>query len=250
MRSRTLTLTALALVAGLSLTACQSDDGGEADGGGKAASTVSDGGTAASAQGPDGSSGAAGSGASGSGASGSGTAASGTAASGGKGGAATASGSAGTSGSSGSSGSKVAACRTAGLKISAADATIGDEDPATVAVTFQNAGSAPCSLNAYAGVDLSTNAGALSAERGHKESVPDAPVVLKPGEKTYFGIWYPVNKTGGSGVRVTGLTVTPPDETKSVRLSWPGQPSLPVSDGDQGQGVEVGPMGSVGQGEG
>ena len=28
---------------------------------------------------------------------------------------------------------------------------------------------------------------------------------------------------GGSGVRITGLVVTPPNETKSVTLDWPGR---------------------------
>ncbi|MET9661087.1 DUF4232 domain-containing protein, partial [Streptomyces sp. NPDC006510] len=57
----------------------------------------------------------------------------------------------------------------------------------------------------------------------------------------------PINTSGGSGVRVTGLVVTPPDETKSVTLDWPGADSLPVTDG-AGSQVKVGPMGSAGQG--
>lgn len=62
-----------------------------------------------------------------------------------------------------------------------------------------------------------------------------------------FGITYPINDSGGSGVRITGLVVTPPDETKSVTLDWPGGSSLPVTDGS-GTPVRVGPLGSAGQG--
>ena len=44
-----------------------------------------------------------------------------------------------------------------------------------------------------------------------------------------------------------GLVVTPPDETKSVSLQWPGAATLPVTEGG-GSPVRVGPIGSAGQG--
>ncbi|WP_433341332.1 DUF4232 domain-containing protein [Streptomyces sp. CA-253872] len=222
-------LAALAVVAGLSLTACQSDDGGdEAAGTGKGSAS-------SQTAGDSGSSGdsevTASAGASVSGASG-GPSSEGD----GKGGAQGADGG-------------VAACRTDGLKVTAANTTIDGDDRATVAVTLKNAGGTSCALGgAYAGVDLKTNAGALSATRANKESIPDLPVVLKAGESTSFGVWYPFNKTGGSGVRVTGLVVTPPNETKPVTLAWPGEASLPVTEDGGGAGVEVGPLGSEGQG--
>ncbi|MDT0416936.1 DUF4232 domain-containing protein [Streptomyces sp. DSM 41982] len=239
MHSRKLALATLAVLTGLTLTACQSDDGGD-DKAAPAGNTAADSSASADEQGSAEPSASTGSGDSSS-----------SAGSGSSSGSSGSSDSAGSSGSSGGGASaKTGKCLTSNLKISASDATIGDDDPATVAITFENTGSASCSLNAYAGADLSTNAGSLSAERGIKASVPDHPVVLKPGEKTYAPVLYPVNKTGGSGVRITGLTVTPPDETHSVKLSWPGQPSLPVSDSDKGQAVVIGPMGSIGQGEG
>lgn len=40
--------------------------------------------------------------------------------------------------------------------------------------------------------------------------------------------------------------MTPPDETKSFTLEWPGSPTLPASDGS-GSPVKVGPIGSAGQ---
>lgn len=139
---------------------------------------------------------------------------------------------------------KVEKCRTSGLEITAADATIGGDNDNTVAVELKNTGATGCALSGFAGVDLKTSAGSLSAKR---TSEPVVPTILKSGETTAFGIHYPANKSGGSGVRVTGLVVTPPNETKSVTLAWPGSPTLPVTDGS-GSPVTVGPIGSAGQG--
>ncbi|MEU0754926.1 DUF4232 domain-containing protein [Streptomyces albogriseolus] len=139
---------------------------------------------------------------------------------------------------------KTATCRTDELDVTATDATIDGDTDGTVAVTFTNGGGRDCALSGYAGVDLKTSAGSLSAERTGEESPS---VVLKDGEKVSFAVVYPVNDSGGSGVRITGLDVTPPDETKSVTLDWPGAGSLPVTDGS-GTPVKVGPIGSAGQG--
>ncbi|CAM5386034.1 hypothetical protein STENM327S_00388 [Streptomyces tendae] len=109
---------------------------------------------------------------------------------------------------------------------------------------LKNGGGRDCSLAGYAGVDLKTNAGTLSAERTGE---PAPSIVLADGETVTFGITYPINDTGGSGVRITGLVVTPPDETKSVTLDWPGGATLPATDGS-GSPVRVGPLGSAGQG--
>ncbi|WP_395758882.1 DUF4232 domain-containing protein [Streptomyces althioticus] len=117
------------------------------------------------------------------------------------------------------------------------------DDCRTVAVTFTNGGGRDCTLTGYAGVDLKTNAGSLSAERTGEEAPS---IVLKDGKSVSFAVTYPVNDSGGSGVDVTGLVVTPPNETKSVTLDWPGT-SLPVTDGS-GTQVKVGPIGSAGQG--
>lgn len=135
-------------------------------------------------------------------------------------------------------------CRTDELDVTATNATIDGDTDGTVAVTFTNGGGRDCAISGYAGVDLKTSAGSLSAERTG-EAAPS--VVLKDGEKVSFAVVYPVNDSGGSGVRITGLVVTPPDETKSVTLDWPGAGSLPVTDGS-GTPVKVGPIGSAGQG--
>ncbi|MBP2579636.1 hypothetical protein J3A78_000114 [Streptomyces sp. PvR006] len=84
----------------------------------------------------------------------------------------------------------------------------------------------------------------LSAQRTGAQGTS---VTLKSGKSVAFAISCPVHKTGGSGIRITGLLVTPPNETKTVTLAWPGAATLPVTEGP-GSRVKVGPIGSAGQG--
>ncbi|GJF33969.1 hypothetical protein KNE206_66690 [Kitasatospora sp. NE20-6] len=223
MRVRKLAFATLAVAAALSLAACQDDEAGTAQGAPPAAPTAS-------------------TGASPSGAPASGAPASGAPASGAPGKGSTPS----TAAPARSTGAgKAARCRTADLTITAADRTITGDADNTVVVELKNHSGKDCTLSGYAGVDLQTSAGALSAKRSGE---PVVVAVVKDGRSTYFGISYPANTSGGSGVRITGLVVTPPDETQSVTLSWPGAGSLPVTDGS-GSPVRIGPMGSAGQGE-
>ncbi|MFJ2774829.1 DUF4232 domain-containing protein [Streptomyces sp. NPDC087300] len=129
-------------------------------------------------------------------------------------------------------------CRTDGLEISASDSTIDGGPDRSVAVTLTNGSGLDCAISGYAGVDLRTSEGELSARRTGQES---APKVLKDGDAVSFGITYPAGDADGSGVQVTDLVVTPPDETESVTLDWPGASTLP------GSPVEVGPVGGAGQ---
>ncbi|MET7567650.1 DUF4232 domain-containing protein [Streptomyces sp. NPDC005492] len=220
MRVHKLTFAVLAVTAGLSLTACQSgnDDasGVQSDPSSTSTSTVAPGSATSSTTGGSGSGGSTGSGTAG----GSGT------------------------GTGSNANAKAGKCRTADLKITAQDNTIDGDTDGTVVVTFTNDSGKDCRISGYAGVDLQTNAGTVSAQRTGQAATS---AVLKNGKSTYFPISYPVNNTGGSGVRITGLVVTPPDETKSVTLAWPGAASLPVSD-SAGTPVKVGPVGSAGQG--
>ncbi|MBF8175183.1 DUF4232 domain-containing protein [Streptomyces olivaceus] len=234
MRVHKLTIAALAVAAGLSLTACQGDSD-NADG----QSTGSSNSSSSSNSGKDsGGKGSGGTDTDGKSADGENTAVSG----GGSDGA-----SDGGSGSGKGSGtdSETAKCLTDHLEITAADGTVGGDQEETVVVGFKNAGAKDCLLTGYAGVDLKTNYGRVSAERTGQEADP---VVLKSGEDVFFGVTYPKNDSGGSGVRVEGLVVTPPNETKSVTLDWPGKASLPVTEDGSGTPVRVGPIGSAGQG--
>ncbi|MDT0465417.1 DUF4232 domain-containing protein [Streptomyces gibsoniae] len=228
MRVYKLTFAALAVVAGLSLTACQNDGTGRSD--------PSSGSTASSSGGGSGSGNSDQGGANDS--AGKGSGGQGTVA--GK-----SSGGQGTTAGTGSNGNgRVGRCHTDDLQITATDNTIGGDPDGTVAVQLKNHSGRDCSISGYAGVDLKTSSGSLSAKRtGAKANA----VILKDGQSTAFGINYPINKSGGSGVRVTGLLVTPPDETKTVTLDWPGAATLPVTD-SAGSPVKVGPVGSAGQG--
>ncbi|MGV9394477.1 DUF4232 domain-containing protein [Streptomyces olivaceus] len=227
MRVHKLTIAALAVAAGLSLTACQGDSD-NADGqstGSSNSSSSSNGGKDSGGTDTDGKS-----------ADGENTAVGGGGSDGGSG-----------SGSGKGSGtdSETAKCLTDHLEVTAADGTVGGDQEETVVVGFKNAGAKDCLLKGYAGVDLKTNYGRVSAERTGQEADP---VVLKSGEDVFFGVTYPKNDSGGSGVRVEGLVVTPPNETKSVTLDWPGKASLPVTEDGSGTPVRVGPIGSAGQG--
>lgn len=203
MRVHKLTFAALAVAAGLSLTACQNDDDGTGQSNPSSASTASSSG-GGSGQG------------------------------GGK----------ESAGTGSDENGQVGKCRTDELEITAADRTIDGDGEGTVAVTLKNGGGRDCAISGFAGVDLKTSEGALSAKRSGESADPHT---LKDGESTYFGVNYPVNDSGGSGVRITGLVVTPPNETKSVTLDWPGASTLPVTDG-AGSPVKVGPIGGIGQG--
>ncbi|SEB78295.1 Protein of unknown function [Streptomyces misionensis] len=235
MRVHKLTFAALAVAASLSLTACQNDDGGTTgQGDPSAASTASsqDGGTGGgngSGQG-GGAQASDGAGSAGNGSAGKGSSAQGTAAGSG-------------SGAAGGTG-KAAWCRTDELEITAVDNTIDGDPDRTVAVTMKNHGGRDCTISGYAGVDLKLREGTLSAKRTGEKAVSS---ILKNGQSIAFGIHYPSNDTGGSGVRITGLLVTPPNETNTVALKWPGAATLPVTDETTSQ-VTVGPVGSAGQG--
>ncbi|MET8956106.1 DUF4232 domain-containing protein [Streptomyces sp. NPDC004533] len=230
MRVYKLTFAALTVAASLSLTACQNDD----DGTGR--NDPSSGSTASSSGGGSGSGSSDQGGANDS--AGKGSGGQGTVA--GK-----SSGGQGTAAGTGSNGNgKFGRCHTDELQITATDNTIGGDPDGTVTVQLKNHSGRACSISGYAGVDLKTSSGSLSAKRTGAKATP---AILKDGQSTAFGINYPINKSGGSGVRVTGLLVTPPDETKTVTLDWPGAGTLPVTDG-AGSPVKVGPVGSAGQG--
>ncbi|MEW1873492.1 DUF4232 domain-containing protein [Streptomyces caelestis] len=218
MRVNKITIAALAVVAGLSLTACQNDDAAATDRSNASSSSSKGGSTSGgSAQGA-----AKDSAGNGDADEGQGTVA----------------------GTGSNENGTIGKCRTDELEVTATDSTIDGDEDNTVAVTFTNGGGRDCSIAGFAGVDLKTNAGTVSAERTG-ESAPAT--VLKDGKSVSFSLSYPANDTGGSGVRITGLVVTPPNETKSVTLDWPGAASLPVTDGS-GTPVKVGPIGSAGQG--
>jgi hypothetical protein len=143
--------------------------------------------------------------------------------------------------SGGGSGSTGGQCLTSGLSVTAT--AVAGRSEAQVDVTFTNKGGSSCSLYGYPGVDLQTNVGANPVQR--KSGASRTKVTLAPGQHTVAVIEYPVNNSGGTGIGVTSMVVTPPSETHSVTIPWPGG-SLPVTDGSDPRPMDVSPVGSAG----
>ncbi|MFZ3565854.1 DUF4232 domain-containing protein [Streptomyces sp. BH097] len=216
MRAQKTALAALALVAGLSLTACQgnedsaagTDDSGSSSSSSAAASDSGGGGDAqqggddkATNTGDD-------------------TATTGSA-----------------DADEGSGGGQIntGPCKTANLAFSTAHG-MGEGD---LMVTMKNTSDA-CSLKGFPGVDLKADngPGGISAKRSDRTAPA---VVLKNGEETRFTLHTPRNDTGGSGLDIVSIVVTPPNETHSKTL--PVSLNLPVSDSTDAN-VTVDPVGS------
>lgn len=137
---------------------------------------------------------------------------------------------------------KVDPCRSGVLDATAADNTTGKTE-GVVTVTFKNVAGSDCRISGFPGVDLKTSLGdTFSVDRNGEQAVPQ---ILKEGETAAFNITFPVNNSGGSGVRPTGMVVTPPNEVEPFTLTWPAG-TLAVTDGEDSGKMEVGPVGKVG----
>ncbi|MFF4610450.1 DUF4232 domain-containing protein [Streptomyces albidoflavus] len=208
MRAQKITLATLALVTGLTLTACQGDD--------TAASTDDAAPAASSPAGDDGGAGKE-------------TAEETAAASGGD----TAS-----EAPEGSGGGQIntGPCKTANLDISGAHG-MGE---GTIHIAFKNTGDA-CYLKGFPGVGLKADSGPGSIN-ANRSDLATPSVVLKTGESTRATLHYPANHSGGSGVDITLLEITPPEETHSKRI--PTKINVPVSDSSTSDEVIIDPVGT------
>ncbi|MET9916068.1 DUF4232 domain-containing protein [Streptomyces sp. NPDC006435] len=224
-RKRTATIgAALTAVLTLALTACNGDDnmlgGGQT---GPTASADAAGGTGGAGQ----------------------SAGTGTSTSGGSQGAGTGNGGSdqGADTGNGDTGAGMAdVCRTHVLDATATNNTT-DETNGVVTVSFKNIGSAGCRINGFPGVDIKTSLGdTISVDRNGEQAVPQ---VLQEGDTAAFNITYPVNNSGGSGVKLTDMVVTPPNEVEPFDLKWPAG-TLAVTDGQDGGKMEISPVGKVG----
>ncbi|MFS4093237.1 DUF4232 domain-containing protein [Streptomyces sp. AF1A] len=208
MRVHKLSLLAVAVVAGLSLTACQGSGDDKAAG-------------------PTGSS------TPGSGSRQPASASPGTGGGNASAGASTGTGHSGAGGASAAGGAS-GACKTSQL----AFGTSGGMAEGTLIVNLKNTGPATCTLKGFPGADLKSKDGTVSAGRS-RLAAPLA--ALKPGEETRFTLHYPPNNSGGSGETFTSLVVTPPGETHSHTL--PVRITVPVTDGS-GTAITVDPVGT------
>ncbi|WP_016908207.1 DUF4232 domain-containing protein [Streptomyces xiaopingdaonensis] len=205
MRAQKLAIAAVALAAGLSLTACQGEDDASAND--SSASSSSSGSSSSGSSSSDSSSDNGDSGGDSASADGESTK--------------TESGTGGSSSDDGKARPGYATCRTSQLDMSV-NGGMGEGDRV---VSLENTASTACALKGFPGVDLKGKDGTFSANRSDRK----APMVLvKPNEKTRFTLHTPRNDTGGSGVDITEIVVTPPNETHSKTLST--RINLPVSD--------------------
>ncbi|MFB6671644.1 DUF4232 domain-containing protein [Streptomyces sp. NPDC056390] len=209
MRVQKFSLLAVAVAAGLSLTACQSGDDSSAGSDDSSSSAQGSGSQSSGSQDSGGSSASTGEG-------------TGTA------------GSDASAGGSTGAGTGTGACQTSQLAFSSS----GGMAEGTLIVNLKNTGSATCTLKGFPGADLKGKDGTVSAERS-KLAPPS--VSVKAGEETRFTLHYPSNDSGGSGVTFTSLVVTPPNETHSHTL--PVSINVPVSDGS-GAAITVDPVGT------
>jgi hypothetical protein len=218
MRARKFTLAALALTAGLSLTACQGSSDSNA-GKDTSKSSSSDSSSSSSSGGNSGGSGGTG-----------GSNASDTDGTKTNGSKAAAQSSRGSSGGDVTTGT----CKTSNLEFHTAHG-MGEGQ---LRVAMKNTGEA-CSLKGFPGADLQSQdiGHPLSAKRSDK-AAPG--VALQNGESTRFTISYPPNDTGETGDFITSLVVTPPNETHSKNLSV----SFDIPAGTDADEITVDPVGT------
>ncbi|MCT9112492.1 DUF4232 domain-containing protein [Streptomyces mirabilis] len=150
----------------------------------------------------------------------------------------------GTGGTSGSgTGAGAGRCHTAGLGFSfgSGDGKVSSsDDQQQLAVVLKNKTSAACTVQGFPGVDLKSSGGSWSLTRS---GATPKKVTLAAGSSTTFTITFlPWNQGSGTEFKATSVVVTPPNETTSTTLAWPGG-SVLLQDGATHPGTYTGPVG-------
>jgi hypothetical protein len=120
--------------------------------------------------------------------------------------------------------------------------TTGEAGQRHTTIVWTNTSSAPCGIAGFGGVDLK---GPNDPTFGPTYSLPrdsstPTPFVLQAGQAAHTVItWIPPQD--GPGWTPTGMLVTPPDETRSAELPWPGGAVL-RQDGATRPGTYIGPV--------
>ncbi|WP_405886451.1 DUF4232 domain-containing protein (plasmid) [Streptomyces sp. NBC_01136] len=134
-------------------------------------------------------------------------------------------------------------CHTAGLGFSfgSGDGKVSSsDDQQQLAVVLMNKTSAACTIQGFPGVDLKSSGGSWSLTRS---SATPKKVTLAAGSSTTFTITFlPWNQGSGTEFKATSVVITPPNETTSTTLTWPGG-SLLLQDGATHPGTYTGPAG-------
>jgi hypothetical protein len=113
-------------------------------------------------------------------------------------------------------------CQASDLTFALGANTAGSGDRTQV-VDMTNKGSAACTMDGFAGVDLVGTANGQSNYRWPLVRTNDAysKVTLRAGDSAHFSIKYlPFAAGDGTEIGVTSLAMTPPNTYSSARLTW------------------------------
>jgi len=114
-------------------------------------------------------------------------------------------------------------CQVANLRLTLG-AKSGSSSQMTQAVDLTNKGSAACTMNGFAGVDL---VGAANGKQDYtwslqRQSASYSRVTVAPGGTAHFNLIYLPNVAGdGTDFKVTTLMITPPNTFGHASLTWP-----------------------------
>ncbi|MFD7167114.1 DUF4232 domain-containing protein [Streptomyces violascens] len=111
-----------------------------------------------------------------------------------------------------------------------------------VTITLTNKGAKSCAMKGYPGVDLVGGATKWSLTRGTAETPKT--VTVRPNATTTFTIFYlPFSKGDGQEFKPKSIVITPPNETHSHTLPWDFS-SVLLQDGATHPGTYISPVGS------
>jgi hypothetical protein len=119
--------------------------------------------------------------------------------------------------------------------------TTGEAGQRHTAVVWTNTSTEPCTMTGFGGVDLQGPDDPMGPTYSlRRAEQPASPVRLAPGGTAHTTItWLPPQD--GSDWVPTGMLVTPPDETRSASLEWPGGAVL-RQDGATRPGTYISPV--------
>jgi hypothetical protein len=131
-------------------------------------------------------------------------------------------------------------CTTASLDVALGAAAAQSQVP----IVFTNVSTQPCSLLGFPGTDFGA-AGALAVSLVRTPAKP-ARINLAPGDQAHAVLTYlagpdPTCDAGGPWIPST-LTITPPDDTTSVQIPWPGGSVDDCQTGATHPGSYIGPV--------
>ncbi|OZM75865.1 DUF4232 domain-containing protein [Pseudonocardia sp. MH-G8] len=119
--------------------------------------------------------------------------------------------------------------------------TTGEAGQRHTAIVWTNTSAQPCTMTGFGGVDLQGPDDPMGPTYSlRRAEQPASPVRLEPGSAAHTTItWLPPQD--GSEWTPSGMLVTPPDETRSASLEWPGGAVL-RQDGATRPGTYISPV--------